>query len=372
MDPRLLKYLLILTKLCIVTVALFATYLLCYHLLPYAGKVMGHLPAYFLPFFIALALALLIEPIVKKLQKHLRLSRGIAVFLSLVALWGGSFLVLLVIAGKLAAELIQLCRYLSNYSGWIGGEITSWAQKIQELYFSLNIPLAVKEDLLQNLDSVIWGMRDLVQSSVNTLVKLLSDLPEWIAIFLVATVGAFFISRDKEKIIDFLFRWLPQEKVKKLRQLVSELGGALLGFLKAQMILLSLTAVITIGGLSLLGVNYAVTLGIIVGFLDIIPVLGPGMVFVPWILLQFAFGNLAFGCGLLILYGIMIIIRQLVEARIVAQSLGLHPLGTLLGLYIGLKAGGFGGMILALILLVAVKAIYKSGMLNGNAHPTQV
>jgi len=372
MEPRLLKNLLILTKLSIIIAVLLTAYLVCYCLLPYLGKVVKCLLEYLLPLLAAFLLALLIEPAVEKMQRSLRLSREIAVFLSLTALWGGGVLILLAVIGRLTSELSQLYRYLFNYSGWVEEEISRWIQKIQEIYLSFNLPAPVREILMQNLDYVVLEARDIIQASFAALVKFIADLPELAVIFLLATAGAFFISRDKEEIIRLLLRWTSPENGLKLRRLAGEMGGMLLGFLKAQMLLLLLTTAIAVCGFFLLGVKYAVTLGVVAGLLDIVPVLGPGMLLVPWLLLQFALGNWAFGCGLLILYGIMIIVRQFVEVRLIASTVGLHPLAALLSIYIGFKAGGFWGVILALFLLLVLKLLYKSGIISGNACQARI
>jgi predicted PurR-regulated permease PerM len=102
---------------------------------------------------------------------------------------------------------------------------------------------------------------------------------------------------------------------------------------------------------------------LVVGFLDILPILGPGALFVPWSLWEIASGNGSFGFELLVLYGIIVIVRQVLEPKIVADSIGLHPLATLVGMFVGLKAAGVMGMFLGPVILVLFQALRRAGLL---------
>lgn len=364
MDPTLLRNLLVLVRLSIVAVGLLAGYLALYYLVPYLFNVVLQLPRYFFPFIIAILLALLIEPLINKIRKRIRISRGAAVLLSLLIIWGSMSLVLTLVVSRLVTELIRLYRFLSDYSGKLSSDLAYVIERMQNLYFNLNLPPQVKDGLLKNMGALVEGVQQVVQISVNSLIGFLSALPGIFTIFLIATVATFFISRDKEVITDTLFSWISPDWFKKIRFIIKELGSTLAGFLKAEAILVSITGFISFLGLTLIGSDYALTVGVLAGLLDILPILGPGMVFLPWALWQFATGQLAFGCELLILYGIIVFIRQVVEPKIMAQNIGLHPLATMLGLYVGLQMGGVLGMVLGPVVLVIFQALRRAGLIS--------
>jgi sporulation integral membrane protein YtvI len=139
---------------------------------------------------------------------------------------------------------------------------------------------------------------------------------------------------------------------------------ALNGFFRAYSILITITAIITLISLKILGVKYAFTLGITVGIMDILPVFGPGAIMVPWIVWEFMTGNTGMGVSLTVVYGLISVVRQFLEPQIVGDSIGLHPLATLISLYVGLQLGGFAGMILGPVLLVIFIASYRVGLLD--------
>ena len=364
MDPTLLKNLLLLVRLSVVAVSLLAGYLALYYLLPYLFNILRLLPVYLLPFIIALFLAILIEPLNKKIQRRLRVGRGASVLLSLLIIWGSLSLVATLVVGRLVAELIELYRYLSTYSGRLSADLVAAAERLQNLYFNLNLPPQVREGLEQNLGGAVVGAQKVVQASVNLLIGFLGALPGVFILLLIATIATFFISRDKQLITDTLFSWMPPDWFRKLRLILNDLGSALAGFLKAMLILITITGLITYLGLSLLGSEYALTVSLLTGLLDILPVLGPGLVLVPWSLWMLASGEFAFGCGLIILYGIIVFIRQLAEPKIMAQNIGLHPLATMLGMYVGLQLGGGLGMVLGPALLVLFQDLRRAGLIT--------
>ena len=98
----------------------------------------------------------------------------------------------------------------------------------------------------------------------------------------------------------------------------------------------------------------------IIAGLDFLPIIGAGAVLLPWALLSFAGGDLRFGLGLLIIYGVVTIARQISEARLIGGSLGIHPLATLFAMYAGLKLFGFFGMLMGPVAALAAREYLKS------------
>lgn len=363
MDPTLLKHVIILVRFSIITVGLVAGYLALYYVVPYIFHFITQIPVYFSPFILALVMSLLIEPIVRRLQLRFKLPRGIAVLFALVVVWGTVALVLAGVVSRLVQELIELYRLLSSSSTGLSQSIVSLVENWQTFYLRLPIPPQVAETLHQNAGSLVEGVQTLVQEIMNALIGFLGALPGFFTIFLIATISTFFISRDRELIYQTLFGWASSDWFDRGRIVIRDLGSALVGFFRAQLILISITGVVTVIGLRILGVEYALTIGLVGGLLDILPIIGPGTLFIPWSLWTIAIGNVSFGCKLMFLYAIISIVRQLLEPKIVANNIGLHPLATLVGLFVGLKAGGVLGMILGPVTLVVFQAMRRAGII---------
>ena len=119
--------------------------------------------------------------------------------------------------------------------------------------------------------------------------------------------------------------------------------------------------------LKLIGVydgGYLVAISIVTAVVDILPVLGTGTVMIPWAVINFFTGNVGLGIGLLILYAIITVIRQILEPRLVAMNVGIHPVLTLMGMYLGVQLFGVIGIFLLPITFVLLKALNDEGIVH--------
>ena len=149
--------------------------------------------------------------------------------------------------------------------------------------------------------------------------------------------------------------------------------GTAAKYVRAYILLLSLTFCELFIGFAILKVPYPLLLALLTALVDILPILGVGAILVPWGLFEILiFKDIFTGVGLLIIYVIVAIIRQITEPKVVAGSLGLHPLLTLAAMYIGLKVFGILGMILGPILLLAFRPILKKAPLTSQKDVSEV
>lgn len=147
---------------------------------------------------------------------------------------------------------------------------------------------------------------------------------------------------------------------KPMTYIFSDLKKALFGFAKAQLILISITAFIVMITLYALGVNSAFAIGLLIGLVDLLPYLGVGIVLIPWSLYAFMSDDLTLAIGLTVLYSIILIVRQIMEPKVLASSVGLDPLAALFGMFVGLKLFGILGLIIGPVSLVIVDAFRRA------------
>jgi sporulation integral membrane protein YtvI len=314
---------------------------------------------YFMPFLVALVLAVLIDPTVNGLEERLHLPRGIAVAITLVfflglvvglALFGvGAIVVQL---GQLAADLPAQYDRLVSFSESLLARATTVFRGLPPDFVSLT-----ENTIRSSLGSVYAG----VQNLVRTVLGGLAGLPSVVLVAVISLVGTFFFSRDKQLIGNFLLSLLPVGYRERVVRANRDVVSSAVGLVKAQLTLVAITLVIIVVGLFVLGVRYAWLVGLVAGLLDVLPAVGPATVLVPWAVYCFIEGNPGLGAGLLVLVGIVTVFRQIMEPRIIGQRIGLHPLLTLLALYLGLKLLGAAGIIVGPLVAITVKAVIRSG-----------
>ncbi len=322
------------------------------------AAVFKYLLPVFLPFIIALFLSMLMEPLVRWLQNRLKLSRGLAALISMVIFFGGFMLVVSTIILQLVAELIKLSISLPEVAAELQKYYHYLVDKATAFYVTLSP--GVLSSLEQSINNLTSSLQGLISKAVNTILLFMSFVPGTVVIIIVSLLATYFLIRDRHKFAAKLRHLIPEPWGDKTIIVIREIGVAFVGYLKAQSILIFISTTISVIGLYFAGAEYALTMGLIIGFFDLIPVLGPATIYIPWAIWSFATGATGFGIKISVIYIIVLVSRQLLEAKIVATNLGLHPLAVLIAMYVGLKTMGLLGLILGPILLIAVQAVIKA------------
>jgi len=317
----------------------------------------------FAPFLSAFLIAALIEKPAGFLRKRFKLPRGAASALSLMAfvLLAGS------VAGflfyRLFIEVWDLARDTSFQS--ILDRINEFIDMSGNWYAGL--PAEVIRTIESNFEGVLSRLGDtaanVIKSLLNGMLDILTSLPQVLLYIVITLVAAFFISRDREKISRFVFSQLPQGWRSKAKNVKDDLLLALAGYIRALLILVTITFFEVLAGYTILGVNYALFLAILTAFADLMPVLGPGTILIPGAAIYLINGNYFLAAGFFILYILVTIVRQLLEPRIVGGNIGIHPLVTLLCIYFGYRIFGISGLILGPVFAVVIKSMQKAGIL---------
>lgn len=201
-----------------------------------------------------------------------------------------------------------------------------------------------------------WSAR--LPEAVSELVR---RFPAALVFVLTFLITLFYCCTDDGSISALLHDMIPtlwRPRWQTLQRRVSDIGTK---YLRAYLLLFLLTLVQLLIGFSLLGLRYVFLPALLISLLDILPVLGVGTVLIPWGILALLGGNGTLGTGLLILCAVMMLLRQLLEPRIIGKSIGLHPLATLLAIYAGLRLFGIWGMIVAPVVAVLIKSILAGG-----------
>ena len=310
------------------------------------------------PFIIAALVALLMEPAISLLTARTRMSRSAAVALSMLAIFGSLGLLITLAISRLVRELIELSLYLPRYVKPVQEFTTYTFERSKLLYFSLPPDVTLK--LREGLGNMTGNLSDMAGALAQFLIGLASALPGAVLGIIVSLIAIYFFSKDRELIVKLWMNIIPSPWSDRSLQVMREVSRAFLSYIRAQAFLMSLTTVQAIVGLYIIGAKYALTLGLLIGLFDVLPVLGPAAIILPWAIWSFIIGNVAFGIKLLVLYLLIWLVRQTLEARVVASNLGLHPLAVLAVMYIGLKLVGVAGLFLGPILLITFQSVYKA------------
>ncbi|WP_026671597.1 sporulation integral membrane protein YtvI [Alkalihalobacterium bogoriense] len=322
------------------------------------------------PFLFGFILAFFMNPIVSFFQYRLKMKRTIAVLLTL-------FLLIGTVSGLLTlfiTEIISGSNYLATvvplhiktlityFETFFITTILPFYESIIRMFNTLDHEQqSTIMNYIQSFTSQIGTtMSVAVQKLFNGLSDLLLSLPNLATVFIFTIMSTFFISKDWLRLTEFFKKVVPQKVVNSTTKVLLGLKQAFFGYLLAQLTLISMTCAIVLTGLLFIKVDYPITVAIVIAIVDLIPYLGTGLIFIPWIIYSFVSGDLSLTIGLSILYGIVVVQRQLMEPKVLSSSIGLDPLATLISLFVGFQLFGLLGLMIGPALLILLKTLYHA------------
>lgn len=308
------------------------------------------------PFLLSYLISILLYPTVEYLKKKWKISRGVS-GAALVALLVGVFGVGIFGLGKiLFGQMRNVIANIPKYEMIVLGEAQTICSRCDRL---LGIQAGnTFEFINRNIDAGILKLEE--QMSLLFSTETIGGLSKIFGVFwilFIIIIGAFFIIKDMED-LKIIYEESSFFNIgKRMFGNMGKVGGA---YLKSQFIIMLCSAVICSGGLWLIGITNSLLWGIGISIFDAFPVLGSGLILIPWALLSLVKGNWYHGAVLFTIYVICQLIREVVETKILGDKIGIKPVFTLISMYIGTELFGIAGFILGPVGFLLIKNVVKS------------
>ena len=326
------------------------------------------LSMFYIPFLIAFIISLIIEPLIRKVMKYTNLTRKVSAIITLIIVF--TIIILFFIWG-ITSLITEASIILEN----INNSMEEISKEINNLIYDLNldnlkIPQQVKNLIENSFKKLIGEGTNIVQDLLTRTVNIVTNIPKIMICIGITIIATYFVCTDRMYILDQLEHHLTRKWVNKfgikLRKIISSLGS----YLKAEGILIIISLSIIVTGLLIftfigLNVKYPLVIGLIIAFVDALPILGAGAIIVPWAVISAFNGDISLAISLIILYVVIVVTRQLIEPKIISSHIGIHPIFTLIAMYTGFKTIGFIGMFLGPIILIILKNIFETMIENG-------
>lgn len=354
-------------KITVNIISVVFTAFVCFFILP---KVL----VYFMPFVIAAIIALIANPVVRFLEKKVKIVRKA----------GTAFVIILVIAlivflgyliiGKIIEEVINLVTAAPDIWKRTEGTLRS-VMSVYNVYLN-KMPMSVQDWLNDTTASMGTGLSDWLSGLGEPAARMTSSLAQNVPLMVVGIVMAILASysflAEREYIIRLMRKVLPRQFIRRWNIVFSSMKEAVGGYFKAQFKIMGVVYIVLLIGLMILGVDNALLIGLIVALLDFLPFFGTGTVMVPWALIAAFNGEYRLTVGLLITWGVSQLVRQLIQPKLVGDSIGLNPIPTLILLYVGFRSFGAAGLILAIPVGVIVINLYKAGIFSNFVYSIRI
>ena len=320
-----------------------------------------------MPFLIAFVISLLLKPAVAFLHEKLKLPRGVIGIALVVVFYSLVGLLIIVLGVQLfsAAKSFFLTLpslYTNGIVPWMSNAFAS----LQEFAGHLDPEATaaynvVAENVTKSLgDAVVNVSKSVVGWVTSSTLK----APKLLLNMLIMVISTIFLTVDFPKIHAFVMRQLSERWRTLLHNARVQLGRTLWSYVRSYAMILIITFSEIFIGLSIIGVNNAAGIAVAIAIFDILPVVGSGLVLLPWTIYTLISGHLTTGIGLAVLYVVVIVVRQIMEPKIVGDRVGLHPIVTLLSMVLGTYLFGGIGLLGLPITIALIHVLNKEGAIH--------
>lgn len=325
--------------------------------------VLPRIIGFFMPFVVAWMIAAIANPLVRFLDEKIKIRRkagsAIVIVSVIAAIIGGGYW----LGAILIRELLRFGQGMPELWGAMMDDVTHAGHTLEGLIYRVAPQLQTQ---LESVISALSGFMSKVLDNLGTptvtaVGNFAKNLPAVFVAIIMCLLASYFFVAEREEVIRAFYKYLPRELHKKWELMNGSLKKAVGGYFKAQFKIGIWMYLLLLIGFLILKIEYSAVIALGIAVLDFFPVFGTGTVLIPWAVVQVLSGNYKMALGLGILWCGGQLARQLIQPKIVGDTVGLPALPTIFLIYIGYKVGSVGGMILAVPVGIILANMYQAG-----------
>ncbi len=328
----------------------------------------------FMPFILGWFLALLANPLVQFFEEKIRIKRKAGSILVIILVITGLCFLLYTIGNRLLREMIGLLRIMPGMWQDVRVEFIAFTRRWSNVIDSLPVEVVKGAENLGEKIGERMGVLvgELSMPTADTLGSFAENLPGVVIAVIMCLLSSYFFVAEKDYVSNILKKVVPGGWKKRCLLLKKTTVDVMAGYLKAQLKIEIWIYLLVIAGLLLLKVRYSYLIALLIAFFDILPVFGTGTILVPWAIFEFLKGDYVIAIGLLIIWGVGQLVRQIIQPKIVGDVLGMDPIPTLVLLYVGYKLAGVIGMIVAVPFGILILAMNEAGFFDNSKNSIRI
>ncbi|WFD11348.1 sporulation integral membrane protein YtvI [Tepidibacter hydrothermalis] len=311
--------------------------------------------SYTYPFILAFTIAVLIKPCTDYLYEKIHLKKGISAILLSAFIFIVMSLVCTFIIFNVKIESKDILNSIDDFNE-LYNNVGNQMNKLNIFYekFDPQIVKTVQTQISSNIHNIFEGVLNIINKGIQMLI----GVPLLLVVAFVVLFSLYFFDKDMEKMKNKFLSFFCDDGKEKAIKMLTEMNHMMFGYLKAYIILVGITFVCTLIGFWILKIRYTLIISVLVAILDIIPVLGIGFIYIPMVIFYIVKKQYFIGIGIMALFIIITIMIELIEPKVISESVGIHPMTALAIIFIGLASYGVLGM-LYLMFYVVLYRIFK-------------
>lgn len=329
---------------------------------------------FFMPFIVGWLISLIAAPVVRFFEEKFKVKRKAVSAIVIIAVIAVVVLAVYLIGAKLVKEGIGFINEVPKLWEIVLDEFNQVGKSLEVLYVKL--PGDV-QDKIQKITSemgtyfegIIGNISAPTFEAVGNVAK---QIPDIIMAVIICLLSAYFFVADKGYMAQVAEKYVPASIRYNFELIKRSFRKAIGGYFKAQFKIECWIYLLLVIGLLILNVKYALLVGLGIAFLDFLPVFGTGTVMIPWAVIAFLGKDYRMTFGLVIIWLVGQLVRQIIQPKIVGDSIGVDAIPTLFLLYIGYKIGGVVGMIFAVPIGIIIANLYDEGVFETTRQSVKI
>ena len=329
---------------------------------------------FFMPFVIGWIIAMIASPVVRFFEEKLKIKRKGASVIVIVAVLAAVILLVYVIGSKLIQEASGFISELPILWESVMAELNQVGANLEGIYNRLPADMqSTLNNIGQEMGSYFSDMmEDAGAPTFEAVGNVARQLPDIFLGVIMCILSAYFFVADKKYLSDVAGKYVPDSVRYRFDLIRRSLRNAVGGYFKAQLKIEFWVYILLVIGFLVLQVRYALLVALGIAFMDLLPVFGTGTIMIPWAIVEILGENYKMAVGLLIVWCVGQLVRQMIQPKIVGDSMGMNAIPTLFLLFIGYKAGGVVGMILAVPIGLIIINLYEEGVFDTTKQSIQI
>lgn len=320
--------------------------------------------SFFLPFVVAWIIAWIANPLVQFMENKINLRRKYS-----------SVLIIIFVIGLVVFGLYALVSFIIEQSVALVDELPSIATTItttlDQVVYNLNetlsgMPLAIQEPIIELGESIRINVIAFISNASipEATLGFTRNIFDYILFTILVFIASYFLIKDNDRILNTVKEATPATVLEKYDLIQYHFKYAVGGYVQAQLKLMLMVIVILYIGFKFIGARYAFLLAILTGIIDLLPILGTGFVIWPWAVIELILGNYFNASLLMIIYVVCQFLKNILQPKVVGDSVGVDALTTFVLMFIGYQLKGVTGLILAVPIGLILFNLYQVGMFD--------
>lgn len=321
---------------------------------------------FFMPFVIGWIIACVANPLVRFFEDKFMIRRKAGSAVVIIAVIALVILAAYLAVSKLISESIGFLNMLPDLWNTMESDFREIGKNLDVMYSRLpqNMQMSI-EDLGQQMDEYVADLvKRLGTPTVNAVGNFAKNIPGFVINVIMCLLSSYFFVAEKDYVAQVWNRYMPGTVKHKAAIIMDSLKTAVGGYFKAQFKIECLIFVFLMTGFLILKIPYALLIAFLIAVLDFLPFFGAGAVMVPWAVFKFLSADYKMAIWLLIIWGVGQLVRQIIQPKLVGDSVGVAPLPTLFLLFIGYKCAGVIGIILAVPIGIVLINLNQAGVFD--------